>query len=124
VALREEQRFDDLSLDYSLGEMLQALSVRETRGDLPAWAVPFAELLVTALQLPPDLPTYAVEAAAVACRSNGYTLPIIVDGLRSVAEDRSSIPSCGLRTLRGFLEDWRRQLRGRRPTPIFSIRPR
>lgn len=123
MSIREEQRFDHLELDYSLGELLQALSVLETRGDLPRWAVPYAQLLSSALELPPDLPPYVVEAAATACQTHGYTLPMVADGLRSLA-DGGRAPGCGMRTLRGFLEEWRKQLRQRRPAPKFTIRPR
>jgi hypothetical protein len=124
VALREEQRFDDLALDYSVGEVLQALSVREARGDMPQWAVSYAQLLATALLLPPDLPPHVVEATAAACQAHGYPLPMVVQALRALMDDTTAAPECGMRTLRGFLEEWRKQLKTRRPMPTFSIRPR
>lgn len=124
MSLQEEMRFDDLTLDYSVGEVLQALSVLETRGDLPQWALPYTEWLLATLSLPPDLPPYVVDAAAATCQTQGYSLPMVVDGLRSLSGGGSVAPSCGMRTMRGFLEDWRRQLRQRRPMPKFSIRPR
>lgn len=124
VSVQEEMRFDDLALDYSLGEVLQALSVLEARGDLPQWALPYAAWLTTTLGLPAELPAYVVEATAATCQTQGYSLPMVVDGLRSLSAGGRVVPSCGMRTLRGFLEEWRRQLRQRRPMPKFSIRPR
>lgn len=121
----QETTFDDLALDYSLGEVLQALSVLEARGELPQWSIPYAEWLTAVLALPPELPTYVVEASAATCQANGYTLPMIVDGLRAlVSGGGAPVPSCGMRTLRGFLEGWRKELRRRRPMPKFSVRPR
>lgn len=124
MSLQEETRFDDLTLDYSVGEVLQALSVLGARGDLPRWALPYAEWLAWTLSLPPDLPPYVVEAAAATCQAQGYSLPMIVDGLRTLSAAGPAAPSCGMRTMRGFLEEWRRQLHRRRPMPKFSIRPR
>ena len=124
MSLQEGTRFDDLTLDYSVGEVLQALSVLGARGDLPQWALPYTAWLATALSLPPDVPPYVVEAAAATCQAQGYSLPMVVDGLRSLSAGGPVTPSCGMRTLKGFLEEWRRQLRQRRPMPKFSIRPR
>ena len=123
MTVATEHRFDDLALDYTVGEVLQALSVRETRGDLPQWAIPYVAYLATTLVLRPEVPQYVVEAAAVTCQQLGYTIPLAVDALRWTTEGTSSRPR-GLRSLRGFLEEWRRQLHQRRPKPVFMIRPR
>lgn len=126
MSLQGEQLFDDLTLDYSLGELLQALSVVEARGEPPQWSIPYAEWLSQVLGFPPDVPPYVVEAAAATCQSHGYSLPMVVDGLNALADGGYSgaMPKCGMRSLRGFLEDWRKQLRQRRPVPKFSVRPR
>lgn len=126
VSLQEAQLFDDLTLDYSLGEVLQALSVLDARGEPPQWSIPYAEWLSHTLTLPSDVPPYVVEAAAATCQAHGYSLPMVVDGLQALAAGGygGTMPSCGMRTLRGFLEEWRKQLRQRRPVPKFSVRPR
>jgi hypothetical protein len=126
VSIQEQQLFDDLTLDYSLGEVLQALSVLGARGEPPQWSIPYSEWLSHTLTLPPDVPPYVVEAAAATCQAHGYSLPMVVEGLQALAAGGygGGMPSCGMRTLRGFLEDWRKQLRQRRPMPKFSIRPR
>lgn len=126
MSLQGEQLFDDLTLDYSLGELLQALSVVAARGEPPQWSIPYAEWLSQVLAFPPDVPPYVVEAAAATCQSHGYSLPMVVDGLNALADGGYSgaVPNCGMRSLRGFLENWRKQLRQRRPVPKFSVRPR
>ena len=123
MSLREDVLFDDLVLDFSFGEVFQALSTRETRGVLPKWAIPYVEVLATTLSFPDDVPQYVVAAADAACRAHGYILPPIVSGLRFVASGGSGVPDCGMRNLRGFLEEWRAQLRQLRPAPQFVLRP-
>lgn len=126
MSLQGEQLFDDLTLDYSLGEVLQALSVLEARGEPPQWSIPYVEWVSEMLTFPPDVPPYVVEAAAATCQSHGYSLPMVVDGMHALAEGGYSggAPNCGMRTIRGFLEEWRNELRQRRPMPKFSVRPR
>lgn len=109
-----------------MGEVLQALSVLDARGEPPQWSIPYAEWLAHTLTFPPEVPPHVVEAAAATCQSHGYSLPIVVDGLRALADSgySSVMPNCGTRTLRGFLDNWRQELRQRRPPPKFTVRPR
>lgn len=126
MSLQREDLFDDLTLDYSVGEVLQALSVLDARGEPPQWSIPYVEWLAHTLTFPPEVPPYVVEASAATCQSHGYSLPMIVDGLREVADSgySSGRPNCGTRSLRGFLESWRSELRQRRPLPKFRVLPR
>lgn len=111
--------FDDLAVDYSTGQVIEALSILEGRGELPKWAVPHVDLVVRTLVTWPSLPAHVGQAAGAACQAQSYTLEVIVGGLRYVAEKGMASPACNARALRSYLTEWRKQLRTLRPPPRF-----
>ena len=113
--------FDDLAFDYAAGQALEALSILESRGDLPSWAGPQLDVLAGILEAPGAVPAYMSEAADKVCRSHGYQLSAIIAAMRNLAA-QGPTPGAGLRTLLGFIGEWRKEVRAVRPPPKFTAR--
>ena len=116
------QPLDDLAIDYSTSQVTEGISILETRGELPKWAVPHIVAVVGVLQAQGSYPPHVGQSADRACRQNGYVLSLIVSGLEGLATTGASGANCPLRTLRGFLTEWRRLMRASRPAPKFTPR--
>lgn len=81
----ESDEFDELGFDYSLGQVLEGLSILELRGRLPNWAIPHVSLLEVTLAFPDGVPSYVTQAATEACQAHGHSMAIPVAKLRNMA---------------------------------------
>jgi len=124
VSSGEGDEFDELGFDYSLGQVLEGLSILELRGRLPNWAIPHVSLLEATLASPEGVPSHVAQAAAAACQAHGYRIPILVGELHNMASIDSVGAGLSIRTLRAFLVEWRAEIRKRRPAPKFRQQPR
>lgn len=123
MSLAQQLVFDDVALDYSIGQVLEALSILEGRGQLPGWAGPYVMAVEGAFLSRSTLPPYVLQAVTLTCQEHEYTVPTITGGLYSVATEGTTGPLCTIRTLRTFLFGWRKQLRSLRPPPRFVQLP-
>lgn len=124
MSTTEEQHYDDLAIDYSLGQVLEGFSILDTRGELPNWVIPHVEMVATTLSTSASLPAHVGQSVALTTQEQSFTPEQIVAGLRHVAANGVADPTCNLRSMHNYLAAWRKQLRALRPPPRFSQRPR
>ncbi len=118
------QGYDDLATDYSLGQVLEAFSILDVRGELPGWAGPHITMVASTLAARATLPPYVAQAAAKSTEQNGISATAVVAGLQFALANGKSTPRCTVRSMRAFLADWRKQLHTLRPPPRFTPRGR
>ncbi|MHB8219445.1 MAG: hypothetical protein ACYDHU_03870 [Acidimicrobiales bacterium] len=114
--------FDDLAVDYSAGQVMEALSILEVRGELPQWALPHIAAVEAVLVAAGGSPLYVGESADAVCKKNGYVLASLMDGLHNLSLDGTLGAGCPIRTVRSFLSEWRKMMRASRPAPKFTPR--
>ncbi|MDA8359262.1 MAG: hypothetical protein M0Z95_23830 [Actinomycetota bacterium] len=115
---------DDLAVDYSIGQVMEALSILEIRGELPKWALPHVSAVESVLSPSGVYPPYVGQCATRVCQQHGFVLDAIVGGLHELVLDGTTGSGCPIRTVRTFLSGWRKEMRASRPTPKFTPRPR
>jgi hypothetical protein len=122
VSLPQDQQYDDLAIDYSIGQVLEAFSILEVRSELMKWSLPHIAMVANTLASASVLPPHVGQSVAVTSQHESFTPTQIVAGLQHVASTGAASPTCNLRSLRSYLTEWRRQLRALRPAPKFSQR--
>ncbi len=116
------QPFDDLAIDYSLSQVLEAFSVLDVRGELPSWANPHMMMVAGTLTARDSLPSHVADAATKATQEDGIGATAVASGLQFAMENGRAGPVCSLRSMRTYLSDWRKQLQKLRPPPRFNPR--
>jgi len=114
---------DDLAVDYSIGQVMEALSILEFRGELPEWALPHISAVESVLRASGVYPTYVEQSANRVCQQHGFVLDSIIGGIHELVLDGTTGTGCPIRTVRAFLDAWRKEMRASRPTPKFTPRP-